>query len=338
MVFLADMTRERLERAFYQFFSETRLYTGKEFFQPFDARGRFMVPIYLSLLTKLTTSDLLSIRRFYLMHGTTALAAKQWIESQHQQGQQQQGQGQQQVEVDIPAEEARAFANVRILSTAATAQLAKAVELQNADTSSSSAGVYVNADAFYSSSDDEDTSPAAAPPVPATMQAAAVGNAHQQQAAAADLTDSDDAEEFAGSEDEEGPPVGDLQDRLLAASLAKSGSKSGSKSGKQSLSDKHDEALAPADQNVSVYLVHSARADLVKVGFTTGSYEECQKKYTTIYGSLDEFFFFAVENGEHFCFIMRIITCVCVVTPYLSFLCTYFSLFFSHLVFYCCLI
>jgi hypothetical protein len=78
------MTRERLERAVYQFFHETRMYDGKEFFQPLDSRGRPMVPVYHALLTLLTSSDIRAIRRFYLQHGTTALAARQWIESQHE--------------------------------------------------------------------------------------------------------------------------------------------------------------------------------------------------------------------------------------------------------------
>jgi hypothetical protein len=78
------MTRERLERAVFQFFHETRMYEGKEFFQPVDSRGRPMVPVYHALLTLLTSSDIRAIRRFYLQHGTTALAARQWIESQHE--------------------------------------------------------------------------------------------------------------------------------------------------------------------------------------------------------------------------------------------------------------
>jgi hypothetical protein len=82
--FRPDMTRERLERAVYQFFHETRMYEGKEFFQPLDSRGRPMVPVYHALLTLLTSSDIRAIRRFYLQHGTTALAARQWIESQHE--------------------------------------------------------------------------------------------------------------------------------------------------------------------------------------------------------------------------------------------------------------
>ena len=244
------MTRERLERAFYQFFSETRMYSGKEFFQPFDSHGRLMVPIYLSLLSALTTSDLLSIRRFYLMHGTTALAAKQWIEAQHQ------GEA-----VDLSPEEVAALSSVRILSPAATTQLSKAVE-QGASIANNSAGAYQNSEDFYSSSDSE-PSPAA----PGQLD---------------ELSDSD--------EDAQEVPLDDLQDRLLAGSRAKKGA--------SAQSQQCEQALAPADQSVSVFLVHSVRADLVKVGFSTGTYEECKKKYTAVYGHLDGFYFFAVENGE----------------------------------------
>lgn len=262
VVSFADMTRERLERAFYQFFSETRMYHGKEFFQPFDSHGRLMVPIYLSLLTKLTTSDLLSIRRFYLMHGTTALAAKQWIEAQHMDE-----------AVELSPAEVAALSNVRILSTGATTQLARVVE--QGQQSTQSGGAYQNAEDFYSSSDDE---------TPNTATVAANGPGQ------AELTDSDADGAGAGAGDGEEIPVGDLQGRLLAGHRAK---------GAAALSQKHDQALAPADQSVSLYLVYSARAELVKVGFVTGSYEECKKKYTALYGRLDGFYFFAVENGMY---------------------------------------
>lgn len=51
---------------------------------------------------------------------------------------------------------------------------------------------------------------------------------------------------------------------------------------------------------MSLYAVYSARAELVKVGLTvTMGYEECAAKYKKIYGHLDEFFFFSVENGTY---------------------------------------
>ena len=111
--FNTDMTRERLERAFYQFFSETRMFPGKPFFHPVDAQNRPMIPLYHALLSQLTTSDIRSIRRFYLQHGITALAAREWVEAQHQLlG----GPG---AAVELTPEEKKQLSEQRLLSTAA---------------------------------------------------------------------------------------------------------------------------------------------------------------------------------------------------------------------------
>jgi hypothetical protein len=59
-----------------------------------------------------------------------------------------------------------------------------------------------------------------------------------------------------------------------------------------------DQALAPTNVPASLYLVHSIRSELVKVGLTTATYEECRAKYSKVYGHLDTFHFVAIENGE----------------------------------------
>jgi hypothetical protein len=59
-----------------------------------------------------------------------------------------------------------------------------------------------------------------------------------------------------------------------------------------------DQALAPSSVPASLYLVHSIRSELVKVGLTTATYEECRAKYSKVYGHLDTFHFVAIENGE----------------------------------------
>jgi hypothetical protein len=208
------MTRQRLERAVYQFFSETRMYEGKEFFQPVDSRGRPMVPVYLALLTQLTSSDIRSIRRFYLQHGTTALAARQWIEAQHAR------MGGAGAAVEITPAEAAALSAVRILTPSAASALQRGEQLMRAVE-----------DAPLDSSD-------------------------------------------SSGSDAEGP------DRAAHTSA-----------------DAYN-LLAPQGVAISLYLVHSARGDLVKVGITEGTYEQCRAKYSTVYGSLDAFHFLAVENGK----------------------------------------
>ena len=113
-----DMTRERLERAFYQFFSETRMFSGKEFFREVDSHGRDMQPVYLALLTILTNHDLQAIRRFYLQHGTTGLAARLWVESQHEAF----AQG----TIELTPSEAQALNSVQILTSDAAFALSRA--------------------------------------------------------------------------------------------------------------------------------------------------------------------------------------------------------------------
>ena len=216
------MTRERLERAFYQFFCETRLFAGKEFFRPEDSRGRPMVPIYLALLTQLSSSDTRSIRRFYMTHGTTALAARQWIEEQHR------ALGGPGAAAEVSQEEANALSSVRIISSETAAVLSQL------DMEPSQTGSTEECDSSSSSSSDSSS-------------------------------DSED---------------GDRQRKPRRTDA--------------------ERALAPAHTAVSLYLVHSARSDLVKVGLSAGSsYEQCQRRYAAVYGHLDAFHFVAVENGKH---------------------------------------
>lgn len=51
------------------------------------------------------------------------------------------------------------------------------------------------------------------------------------------------------------------------------------------------------DRPENLYLVYNARMMLLKVGITKYSYEECYEKYTSLYGHLDSFNFYEVENG-----------------------------------------
>lgn len=211
------MTRDRLERAVYQFFSETRMFAGRELFKPEDSRGRPMVPVYLALLTLLTSSDIRSIQRFYLQHGTTALAARQWIEDQHlQRG----GPG---AVAPVSSEEAAELKNKCILAPAAVEALSRSEQFLN--------------------------NPRNVP-------------------------DSEPELESSDSEDEaQGVPS-------------------------PNASADADRLLAPEGEPVSLYLVHSVRGDLVKVGFTTASYEACREKYGKVYGHIDTFHFLEVENGQ----------------------------------------
>jgi len=213
-----DMTRERLERAFYQFFSETRMFPGKPFFHPVDAQNRPMIPLYHALLSQLTTSDIRSIRRFYLQHGITALAAREWVEAQHQLL------GGPSAAVELTPEEKKQLSEQRLLSTAAAEALLRSEQ-------------------HYRETEGE--------------------------------KDDDHHNDYERSEDE-------LEEEELYSS--------------NYASVEANRLLAPKDTPVSLYLVHSVRSDLVKIGITTGTYEECRNKYTTLYGHLDDFQFMTVDN------------------------------------------
>lgn len=252
------MTRERLELAFYQFFSETRMFSGKEFFHPVDTHGRDMVPVYEALLKILSSSDLQAIRRFYLLHGTTGLAARQWVESQHatHYGS----------TVEVSSAEAEMLSNVHILSTEAAAQLSRA----NLNKPLTPAPV------GFQGWDSEDES-------------------DHEQVGYRDynnMQDDMDAETGVEEEDKED------DDANIARALSSANTDTNATT-----------LLAPSSTNspskgkdrihVSLYAAYSARAELVKVGLTTMGYEECAAKYKKVYGHLDEFFFFSVENGKH---------------------------------------
>lgn len=235
------MTRERLERAFYQFFSETRMFSGKEFFREVDSHGRDMLPVYLALLTILTNHDLQAIRRFYLQHGTTGLAARLWVESQHEAF----AQG----TVELTPSEAQALNHVQILSTDAAFALSRAN--LNKPTTPAPTG-FQGWDSGCESDDEPDEK----------EQDLAVGD--------------DDVSE---SEHE----VSDGKDPITPKATTA-----------------HLLALPAATTSVSLYAAYSARAELVKIGFTTLAYEECAAKYKKVYGHLDEFYFLCVENGKCF--------------------------------------
>lgn len=59
-----------------------------------------------------------------------------------------------------------------------------------------------------------------------------------------------------------------------------------------------EEVLTTNTRADSYYLVYSSRSNLVKIGITLYSYEECEKKYTKLYGKLDAFHFLKIENGR----------------------------------------
>lgn len=237
------MTRERLERAFYQFFSETRMFSGKEFFREIDAHGRSMLPVYLSLLTILTAGDLQVIRRFYLQHGTTGLAARLWVESQHQ--------ALSQGTVEITPSEAQELDNVQILSSDAAFALSRA-NLNKPST-----------------------------PAPSGFQG------------------------WDSCESDEEPDQKEDDDETLASPLSHADSDNDNTSARAAdpTTPKASTALllAPpaSTSSVSLYAAYSARAELVKIGFTTLAYEECAAKYKKVYGHLDEFFFLSVENSKY---------------------------------------
>jgi len=248
------MTRERLELAFYQFFSETRMFSGKEFFHPVDSHGRDMIPVYEALLKILSSSDLQAIRRFYLLHGTTGLAARQWVESKHAllSGN----------TLEVTSAEAEALNSVHILSAETAAQLSRA----NLNKPLTPAPVGFQG---WDSGDESDNEPTEA--------------RHNTEIETAEESDTEDEEK-------------DDDDANIARTLSYAPSDTGV-----------TKLLAPPSSpnekgknknHVSLYAAYSARAELVKVGMTTTlGYEECAAKYKKIYGHLDEFFFFSVENG-----------------------------------------
>jgi hypothetical protein len=59
-----------------------------------------------------------------------------------------------------------------------------------------------------------------------------------------------------------------------------------------------EETLSTKARADSFYLVYSARSKLVKIGITLYSYEECSKKYTKLYGHVDNFHFLKIDNGK----------------------------------------
>lgn len=219
------MTRERLERAFYQFFAHTRMFPGKPFFHPVDTHNRPMIPLYHTLLSQLTSSDIRSIRRFYLQHGITALAARQWVEAQHQMlG----GPG---AAAELTVEEKHQLSQQRLLSTAAADALLRSEQHYRETEESGRENEHNTKNSAHSESDDEE-----------------------------------------------------VGEEMYSANT----------------SVEANRLLAPRDTPVSLYLVHSARSDLVKIGIATGTYEECRAKYSSLYGHLDEFQFMSVDNGKHF--------------------------------------
>ena len=196
------------------------MFPGKPFFHPVDAQNRPMIPLYHALLSQLTTSDIRSIRRFYLQHGITALAAREWVEAQHQLL------GGPSAAVELTAEEKKQLSEQRLLSTAAAEALLRSEQ-------------------HYRETEGE--------------------------------KDDDHHNDYERSEDE-------LEEEELYSS--------------NYASVEANRLLAPKDTPVSLYLVHSVRSDLVKIGITTGTYEECRNKYTTLYGHLDDFQFMTVDDGE----------------------------------------
>jgi hypothetical protein len=261
------------------------MHEGKEFFQPMDKLERPMVPIYTALLKLLGSSDMSSIRKFYLEHGTTGLAARRWIEQQHVLA------GSSLAPEPLSKEETASLSARRIINTATPVGFSHFEERDAAgagdvDDSSSRSSC--------SSSDDENEKSASAGAsagstkrggVPVSSSSSRKSNSFASSGSGSgDVSDNDDEEnEF-----------DDASDDLNTSRLSKASN------GSSSAGTGAHKLLAEEGAEISVYLVYSARSSIVKVGFTKGTYEACRQKYLKLYGHLDEFFFLKVENCKYF--------------------------------------
>ena len=81
LVDLLSRRETRLEKLFYRLFQQTRIHPDREFFRPYDALGRPMLPLYVTVLRMVSSADTELMRRFYRTH-KNPVQMQDWIEQQ----------------------------------------------------------------------------------------------------------------------------------------------------------------------------------------------------------------------------------------------------------------